>query len=412
MLILAGEANFILPFVLPRVFRPTVLEAYSLSNVELGACFSVYGIVAFFSYALGGGIADRFPPRKLMGVSLLLTALGGILLAQYPSFSLLVILYGYWGFTTIFLFWAAMIKATRVWGGKKTQGLAFGLLDGGRGLVSYLFGLLGVVVFGYFLGSGLENIPLLDLQSAYSQVVYSCTIVIAITAFLTYFFISDPAEDEQDHKRLPWQTVLKNYRQVLKLRSVWLLMIIVLCAYTGYKITDVYSLYAYEIMDYDQLATADIGKDLLGVRIVVGVIVGLIADRSRSSLVMCITFLIAGIGAAFFATGWIDAGSLALFWTAITFTAIGVYSLRALYFAAVQESGIPLAVTGTAVGLISLIGYTPDIFMGPIIGYFLDGYPGMVGFQWVFGLLVFFSATGFICSLLLDRSQGKVSQDV
>ena len=50
LLILAGEAVFILPFVLARVFRPTFLDVFDLSNLELGTCFSVYGIVAFISY--------------------------------------------------------------------------------------------------------------------------------------------------------------------------------------------------------------------------------------------------------------------------------------------------------------------------------------------------------------------------
>ena len=45
LLILAGESIFILPFVLARVFRPTVLDVFELDNVQLGICFSVYGIV-------------------------------------------------------------------------------------------------------------------------------------------------------------------------------------------------------------------------------------------------------------------------------------------------------------------------------------------------------------------------------
>ena len=39
LLILAGEAVFILPFVLPRVFRPTVLDVFGVDNTELGLCF-------------------------------------------------------------------------------------------------------------------------------------------------------------------------------------------------------------------------------------------------------------------------------------------------------------------------------------------------------------------------------------
>ena len=62
LLILAGEAVFILPFVLPRIFRPTVLEVFLLDNVQLGLCFSIYGIIAMISYPLGGPLADKFPP--------------------------------------------------------------------------------------------------------------------------------------------------------------------------------------------------------------------------------------------------------------------------------------------------------------------------------------------------------------
>ncbi len=35
-LIAAGEAVFALPFVLARVFRPTVLDAFGLTNLQLG----------------------------------------------------------------------------------------------------------------------------------------------------------------------------------------------------------------------------------------------------------------------------------------------------------------------------------------------------------------------------------------
>lgn len=128
-MILSGELVFILPYFLSRVFRPTFLDVFNLTNLELGSLFSIYGIVALFSYPLGGIIADRFLPGKLIAISLILTALGGILLAIYPPYFVLQILYGYWGFTTVFLFWGAMIKGTRLWGGTKNQGEAFGILD-------------------------------------------------------------------------------------------------------------------------------------------------------------------------------------------------------------------------------------------------------------------------------------------
>lgn len=126
-MILSGESIFILPYVLARIFRPTFLDVFNLNIFQLGSLFTVYGIVALFSYIFGGVIADNFSPRKLIATALFSTSLGGLLLATFPSYQILTILYGYWGITTVFLFWGAMIKATRLWGGSKNQGQAFGV---------------------------------------------------------------------------------------------------------------------------------------------------------------------------------------------------------------------------------------------------------------------------------------------
>ena len=85
LLILAAEAVFILPFVLSRIFRTIFLESFSISQTELGSCFSIYGIVALVSYLFGGPLADRFKPNSLMSVALILTGLGGLYLATYPN---------------------------------------------------------------------------------------------------------------------------------------------------------------------------------------------------------------------------------------------------------------------------------------------------------------------------------------
>ena len=56
---------------------------------------------------------------------------------------------------------------------------------------------------------------------------------------------------------------------------------------------------------------------------------------------------------------------------------LGVYALRGHYFALLEQTRVRHAVTGAPVGLISLIGDTPDILVGPIAGRLLDNYPGV-----------------------------------
>ena len=41
---LAAESIYILPYVLARVFRPTFLDVFNLTNLELGGLFSIYAV--------------------------------------------------------------------------------------------------------------------------------------------------------------------------------------------------------------------------------------------------------------------------------------------------------------------------------------------------------------------------------
>lgn len=401
MLVLAGESIFILPFVLARVFRPTVLDAFGLDNTQLGFCFSVYGVVALISYLLGGPLADRYPPRKLIAVALWLTALGGFVYATFPSYSNLKILYGYWGFTTIFPFWASMIKATRVLGGKNSQGKAFGFLDGGRGLVGALFGTLGVMIFSLFLVGEIAEASVSDSREAFRYVIYTVTGIVVFIGLLVWFFLK--MEEEEERKIIMEKITVSQILDVLRLPAVWLLMIIILCAYVGYKITDVFSLYAREVMMYDQVESAQVGTFLLYIRPVVGIIIGILADRTQTTLWLFISFVVSFIGAMLFASGMIMASATSLFFSSVLVVAIGVYAARSLYFAVMEKGRIPLVLTGTAVGLISIVGYTPDIFAGIVMGYLLDNSPGITGHQHVFYMLAVFSLIGGSASFYYYR---------
>jgi nitrate/nitrite transporter NarK len=396
LLILAGESVFILPFVLSRVFRPTVLQVFGLNNLELGLCFSVYGIVALLSYLFGGPLADKFPPRKLIALALWMTALGGLVYASFPSYAVLKILYGYWGFTTIFLFWAPMIKATRVWGGVSSQGKAFGFLDGGRGLVGALFGTLGVLIFSLFITSEITEVTVTENKEAFKYVILVSTAIVAVVGLLVWFFmkINPKAENEITPNKI---TIPKIF-EVIRLPSVGLLMIIILCAYVGYKITDVFSLYAQDVMGYDAIQSAQIGTFLLFIRPLIGVSIGVLADRTQTTLWLVLSFIISFLGSLLFATGIITSSTTVLFLISILIVAAGVYAARSLYFAVMENGQIPLALTGTAVGLVSLIGYTPDIFAGPAMGYLLDNSPGEQGHQHVFWMLAVFSFIGAVAS--------------
>lgn len=377
------------------------MDVFNLTNVELGSLFSVYGTVALFSYIFGGSLADRYLPGKLIAISLLLTSLGGLILATYPSFFVLQLIYGYWGFTTVFLFWSAMIKGTRIWGGTKNQGQAFGFLDGGRGLVAALMGTIGVFIYSLFLEADVQAANILERQHAFKYVILFSSLVVALAGVWVYFYLNIKPDEEQGITSSSHS--LKDILKVLKLESVWLLMLIILCAYFGYKVTDIYSLYASEVMNYNEIEAANVGSLQLYLRPIACVLFGFLADRSKSILWITIGFLIMLLGSVLFASGIIKSHLNLMFFLSLIVLAVGTYAIRALYFAVMQEGKISLALTGTAVGIISLTGYTPDIFAGPLMGYYLDRFPGLLGHQYVFIYLVGFSLIGLICALRFAR---------
>ena len=401
LLILSGEFIYFLPYVLSRVFRPTFLDVFQLNNFQLGSLFSVYGVVALLSYIYGGVITDRYSPRKLMSSALFLTALGGLVLASYPSYQTLQILYGYWGFTSVFLFWGAMIKATRLWGGDNNQGKAFGFLDGGRGIVAASMGSIGVFVFSIVLTSDIESASVLERQEAFRYVILLSSFMVAFIGLLVLIFLRN-SNDKNTNFELPLNT-LTNIKGVLKNESIWLLMLIIMCAYVGYKVTDIYSLYASEVMLYDQIEAAEVGALQLYLRPIVCIAIGLLADRTKNMFWIIFGFITMLIGALIFSFGFIKPEMNLIFFMSLVILAVGTYSIRALYFAVLKEANIAFALTGTAVGIISVVGYSPDIFAGPIMGYLLDKNPGIIGHQYVYFMLVIFSAIGLIASIRFAR---------
>ncbi len=388
LLIVGGEAIFFLPFVLPRIFRPTVLQSFNLSNTELGFAFSVYGTVGVLSYFLGGFFADRFPAKYLMSISLCSTGLLGLWMSYIPSFEEILIIYGCWGISTVLLFWSPLIRTTRILGGESSQGKTFGGLESGRGLVSAL---LGSAILFYFTTDSI------DTGNFTINFTYRYTAIFVIfTGILLLFFL------KVDGKSKSEKFDAAIFYRLIKMRSLWQQTLFVLCAYVAYKCTDDLSLYAFDVLNYNDEKAALVGTFALWLRPVAALAIGLLADYLSVRFMSVICFILAACGSILFYV--LNFESIPVFFFLnITFMAIGIYAMRGLYFAIMNEGGLPVSATGMAVGIISVLGFTPDIFMGPIMGFFLDSFPGVQGHQYLFGFCSILTIIGLINLIFYPR---------
>lgn len=399
-LIFAGEMIFSLPFHVARFFRPTFLSTFGVSNSELGDIFAFYGVMAMLSYFPGGFIADRVSGRRLMALSLFFTACGGLYLASFPQLNGLRALFAYWGVTTILLFWAAMIKVTREVGGDHLQGRAFGLLDGGRGLVAAAVASIAVVVLGEYLPKDLSALSLTDSRLAIQKVIYFYSAATLLAALMVWTLIPKTPPDSLVTSGDP----KGGLTFILKQRSFWWIALVVVCAYCGFKGVDNYALYATQVLSMNELDAAKFTSYLAYTRPVVAVLAGILADRFLATRVALLSFLVMMV--SYVLLGTLESTSIAtgLLMVNLVVSVCGVFAVRAIYFALLHEAQLPRRYTGTAVGIISVVGFTPDIFFAPIAGRILDAAPGVAGHQNFFLLLSGISLLGMLSALLLLRN--------
>ena len=407
-LILAGEAIYALPFHLARYFRPTMLEVYDVTATELGGAQAVYGVVAMLAYFPGGPLADRFSARKLMACSLWTTALGGLYLATFPDYGGMMLLWGLFGVTTILLFWAALIRATRDWGSADSQGRAFGILDGGRGALAALLATIGVMSLNLAFPDGYQAASAAERADALRDVIYGYTIATALAGVFVWFALTDePPRGDPVIKPADRPSAVSNILTVIRLPGVWLQAIIVICAYVGFKGIDNYTLFAVQAYAVDPVRAADIVADSSWLRPVAAIAAGFIGDRYSIPRIIVAAFAILFACQLLFALHTPIPDTTLVLVGNIMLSSVVVFALRGLYYAIMDHARVPLAATGTAVGLVSVIGYTPDVFIYVVAGVLIDANPGLTGHQHYFMFLSVFAGLGAIATVAFMRVTAK-----
>ena len=399
VLCFSGGIIFMLPFLREVYYKP-MQDAFSYDNTQMGVLISVFGAVSLLTYFPGGWIADRFSPRKLMASALLATGLGGLYFATYPSYAMSILIHGFWGACISLVFWAAMIKTTRNWAPASEQGKAFGVLEAGRGLAESGSATLFLVVFAWYTSAA----------EGFAQVVNLYSYTNIGLAVLAWFIFEDSHDtthttaEEQESK-----IGLKEVIEVLKMSEVWLISIIVLTAYCAYWGSYYFAPYATDAYALSAVVGATIAVGRMWIKPVVAVSAGLIADKIGISKSVFILFIM--MTACFVGFGILPGGqsqlALILMLANVFIVTIAIYAVRGIYFALLDEGGVAPAVTGTAVGVISAIGFTPDVFMPLLGGVLLDAYPGAEGYRYYYLVIAALCAIGTMAAFVIMRRASK-----
>lgn len=397
LLSLCGAAIYLLPY-LRWSYYDALMAASGLNNTQFGITMSVYGVLAMIFYPIGGIVADRFSAKKLLSISVIGVGILGLWYSVFPGYAAQIIIYAGWGILATLTFWSAMMKATRQLGSSDEQGRLFGLVEGGRGILSTIVSFAALFAFSK-LGESLGGLK---------GIIVAMSVVNIVTGVLIILFLEEGHRTDSENEE-PKKLAVSDIAAILKMPAVWLISLIIICCYSVYLGSTYLTPYFTNVIG----ATASFAALLSIMRsyvlqFVCGPTGGILADKMKSItkvIVGCYAIMVAALIAIILLPS--TASAMIPLIVVLLVLCAGIFAMRGIYFATIDEVDIPMHVTGTAVGIVSIIGFTPDVFMSTLCGKLLDSFEGTAGYRAIFLLMLGFAVVGFISASILLKMNGR-----
>jgi MFS family permease len=375
VLVLAAGALYPLMY-LRQNFEISILEAFRITPSDLGELYSLLGIVFSVTYLPSGRLADIFQPRLLMAFSLVAVGILGFWFSTYPSLLALRLIFLGWGIAGGLCFWASLIKAVKLLARSNEQGRFFGMLDGGRGLVEAVLASIAVLMFRGL--SGPTDAATIRLE----PVIHMYSTVVVLFGVLVFFLVKDGrAERESDEPAGAQRgSLIADLRFLARIPELWLLAAIMVIGQQLFWVT--YSMSAFLQVNFGltALAAGTVTLTKLWMRPVGGISMGFLGDVLPKELLLAWLILLASLG--LIAISFLPlAGQMAAIVAVVLLIGYLTYAIKGLYWALLDHCPVPPHLLGLAIGVVSFIGYMPDVLLPLYDGWLSRHFPRSEAFQ-------------------------------
>jgi len=371
-LALGQGAVYFLPYI-RNVYYTPMLEIMNVTNAQFGSLVSFFAIGCMILYIPGGIITDRWNYKKCITYSLFATSFLVASFAFFLNFAYARIVFFLMALTTTFVFWTATLKAVRVIGKSDEQGRTFGFYYSVQGLLSILVQSGYLFMFNRFAdpATGLKFVLIANAVTTFAAGIGA------------HFLLEEPSQETSMASTGGFD--FKSIGAVIRNPLTWIIAILVFCAYGTYSNSYYFTVFLTSQRGLDP----KIGAQLSLIRVtymmcIASYIGGNLADRIGSTSKMyTISATIAAIsGFAFVGMMNSDVSAMALGVLSILPSAfmLLVYGIISSLY---EEYSYPVRATGTAIGIVSILGYTPDLIFGPLLGGWIDT-QGAAGYTTIF----------------------------
>lgn len=399
LLAICGSIIYGLPYF-RFYYYDAYLETYKLSTTQVGILGSAFGVLGVASYLIGGVLADTIRPKFLLCFSLFATGLLGFCHLIFYNFYGLVAIYALWGVTSLLTFWPSLIKIIGTLGNDDEKSRSFGLFEGGRGLTNMVHSAIAASIFAYFSYKALPGMGLKMIITFYSSLLIVCSI-----AF--YFLLNSNVgmQDEGD------KFSFKNLISLFKMPCIYLVIVITFCTYSF----NVYFLhitpYATNVLGFSAVMGAVMAIAAQYIRPLASMGGGFLADKVGKAHILLIGFILMIICCLLILAVPFLAKNLqvVIMFGVCAFLYLALYSNWGIYFSLLNEGKVPTRIMGLAIGLVSTIGYLPEVFAPSLAGVILDyfGKDNYQGYAIYFSYLIFVAFVGMIACIIWIKTYGK-----
>lgn len=378
--VLTVSAGVIYPLLyLRQNFEVSILESFGITLTQLSQGYTILGLMFMLTYLPSGWLADRVSPKILIVFSLFMTGLLGVWFSSMPSAGAVHFIFFAWGITTGLTFWSALIKAVSTIGHSNEQGRFFGIMDAGRGLVEAVLATLAVALFAYVLNKLGQSTEL-----ALKRVIYIYIAALWIAAPLV-FFLLDSKKSEENHRANndspePIKAnLIPSLKLILSKSETWYSAIIILTSYQLFWATYSFSGYLQNIYGLSAVAVGTITVAKLWMRPIGGVAAGFAGDFLNRDSVLA--WLLVSSSATLAILCFVPMGiASALLIVIVLFIGFTTYALKGLYWATLESLDMPDKIKGLAIGVMSVIGFSPETYLPLINSELLERFPGRQGY--------------------------------
>ncbi len=359
--LVVSSAGVIYPIAyLKNNYQETLLSVYNLSIQDLNTIFMALGIISVITYFPSGLLCDKFSCKKLLIISLAGTAAGGFWFATVPGFGGVVAIYMLWGIFSILTFWSAHMKLIKLLARPEEQGRFFGILDGGRGLIEAVLGVIAVAMFANLMGS---NPGAAEQRSAMVALVYLYTIAIVVVMVLIVLFMDDDKNPEGMFSTGTYEKSvirLSDCKELVKNKSIFVLSGIIFTAYMLTWTLYYFSGFLQTNVGIDAVTVGIVMTAVLWLRPVGGFVGGFLGDKFGRAKTIFTVLLCASIGLVVVSMMPVASGNT-LFMVIILILSFFIYAVRGTYWSLMDDCKVNPKIIGTTMGFTALLGYLPDI---------------------------------------------------